>query len=228
MNQPTEKLCRKCNIVKPIVDFGRRNDRPCGVKSQCKACGREYQKIRNKENPTYIQEYRQRKKDEITAYSRKYYNANKDKINASSIKWMRSEQGKEYQRKYSAENRKERTQKELKRRQNNPYLRLKHNLRHRVWKVLKGLSKADTTMELLGCSVGDIKTHIELQFLPGMTWDNYGEWHVDHIRPCASFDLSDPEQQRECFNWKNLQPLWAEDNRAKRDIWQNEGRPNNP
>ena len=59
--------------------------------------------------------------------------------------------------------------------------------------------------------------HLEAQFKPGMTWDNYGlkGWHVDHIRPCASFDLRDPEQQRRCFHYTNLQPLWAEENLKK-------------
>ena len=50
-----------------------------------------------------------------------------------------------------------------------------------------------------------------------MSWDNYGEWHIDHIVPCASFDLSDPNQQRICFNFRNLQPLWAKDNQRKQD-----------
>ena len=61
--------------------------------------------------------------------------------------------------------------------------------------------------------------HIEKQFKPGMTWERYGEWHVDHIRPCASFDLTDPEQQTICFNYENLQPLWAIDNMKKGAKW---------
>jgi hypothetical protein len=56
---------------------------------------------------------------------------------------------------------------------------------------------------------------MESLFLEGMSWDNYGKWHIDHIRPCSSFDLSDTEQQKICFNYKNLQPLWAEDNLRK-------------
>lgn len=48
-----------------------------------------------------------------------------------------------------------------------------------------------------------------------MSWENYGEWHIDHIKPCSSFDLSDPKQQKECFNYTNLQPLWAIDNLKK-------------
>ena len=62
-----------------------------------------------------------------------------------------------------------------------------------------------------------VKKWIESQFVDGMSWDNHGEWHIDHIRPCASFDLTDPEQQKECFNYKNLQPLWAKDNLSKGD-----------
>lgn len=77
--------------------------------------------------------------------------------------------------------------------------------------------KFDTTIRLTGCSIQDLKHYLELQFQPGMTWDNYGlhGWHIDHIKPCASFDLTDPEQQKECFYFTNLQPLWAKENRMK-------------
>ena len=75
--------------------------------------------------------------------------------------------------------------------------------------------KSDKTLELLGASVTFVKKYLESLFQPGMSWDNYGEWHVDHIIPCASFDLNDPEQQKKCFHYTNLQPLWAADNIAK-------------
>ena len=63
--------------------------------------------------------------------------------------------------------------------------------------------------------------HLEKQFQPGMSWDNHGYdgWHVDHIRPCASFDLTDEEQVRKCFHYTNLQPLWAKDNLRKGSEW---------
>ena len=71
--------------------------------------------------------------------------------------------------------------------------------------------------ELVGCSVEEVRAHLEAQFSPGMTWDNYGDWHVDHIRPCASFENpADPE----CWHFSNLQPLWAEDNLRKSDKWE--------
>jgi len=76
-------------------------------------------------------------------------------------------------------------------------------------------AKSRKTTRLIGCSIERLRQHLEAQFTEGMTWDNYGEWHIDHIKPCASFDLTDAEQQRECFNYTNLQPLWAKDNLSK-------------
>ncbi len=70
-------------------------------------------------------------------------------------------------------------------------------------------------MELIGCSLDDLWAWLETHFSPGMTRENRGTWEVDHRRPCASFDLSDPEQQRECFHYTNLQPLWVLDHHVK-------------
>lgn len=77
-------------------------------------------------------------------------------------------------------------------------------------------------MELIGCSVEKLMEHLEKQFTEGMTWGNYGRWHVDHIKPCAMFDFSKPEHQQECFHYSNLQPLWAKDNLKKSDKYREE------
>lgn len=92
---------------------------------------------------------------------------------------------------------------------------IKDLLSKRIRQVLHGAVKSARTQELLGCSVDQFRTHIESLFEPGMSWANAGEWHLDHIRPCASFDLTDPAQQRACFRHTNLQPLWAADNIRK-------------
>lgn len=93
------------------------------------------------------------------------------------------------------------------------------NLRCRVRAALKSQSakKSYTTEQLLGCSIPELRHHVANQFHLGMCWENHGEWELDHVRPCRSFDLRDPEQQRECFHYSNVQPLWKEDNRAKND-----------
>jgi hypothetical protein len=89
-------------------------------------------------------------------------------------------------------------------------------LRGRVRKVLFGNKKSAPTLKLLGCSLDHLKAHLESQFRHGMSWANYGKWHIDHIIPCSAFDLSNPKQQQICFHWSNLQPLWAKENRKKR------------
>jgi len=92
-------------------------------------------------------------------------------------------------------------------------------LRSRLREVLfiQKAPKADRTLILVGCSIKRLKKHLESRFLDGMSWDNYGYngWHMDHIRPCASFNLKDEKCQRKCFHYSNLQPLWATDNSSK-------------
>jgi hypothetical protein len=79
--------------------------------------------------------------------------------------------------------------------------------------------KGSASLQLLGCSWQQVAAHLDAQFASDMTWESYGEWHIDHIRPCSSFDLTDPSQQRACFNWRNLQPLWGAENLTKSDVW---------
>jgi hypothetical protein len=70
-------------------------------------------------------------------------------------------------------------------------------------------------MALIGCSINELRAHLEAKFKEGMSWENYGKWHIDHIIPCSAFNLTDIQQQQECFNYKNLQPLWAKENWSK-------------
>ena len=107
----------------------------------------------------------------------------------------------------------------MRRRKQDPLFRLVQDMRSRTHTALKGKGRSKRTMALVGCSIHELKAHIEKQFLPGMTWANRSKWHVDHIRPCASFDLFDPAQQAACFHFSNLQPLWAADNIRKSDKW---------
>jgi hypothetical protein len=90
-------------------------------------------------------------------------------------------------------------------------------LRCRFRAALNGISKSKSILKLIGCSIDYLKQHLESNFKKGMSWTNYGYygWHIDHIKPCVSFDLSKESEQKKCFNWKNLQPLWAEDNWSK-------------
>jgi len=101
--------------------------------------------------------------------------------------------------------------------------RVLHNLRNRLFKVLKfqNAKKFDHTLTLIGCSTKRLIEHIESQFDEKMSWDNYGKngWWIDHIKPCASFDFADPEEQKRCFHYTNLQPLWGPDNLTKNSFY---------
>jgi len=89
------------------------------------------------------------------------------------------------------------------------------NLGRRIREKLRSGKDGKKVEWFLGCSIDFLKLHLESKFKPGMSWDNYGKWHIDHVRPCASFNLENHDQQKECFNWTNLQPLWAKENRSK-------------
>ena len=106
-------------------------------------------------------------------------------------------------------------------RKNDLEFKILDNLSHRIREAIKaGESyKSERTLELLGCSIAKVKKHLESQFSSTMNWENYGEWQIDHIRPCASFNLLDTKQQKVCFNWRNLQPMEGSENNKKRDIY---------
>lgn len=103
------------------------------------------------------------------------------------------------------------------RRKNDPHFRMRQYLSNSINARLAGNRKHLSSLALVGCSTRALRKYIESKFKGGMTWENRGMfgWHIDHIKPCASFNLSDPEQQKECFHYTNLQPLWWWENLAK-------------
>jgi len=142
---------------------------------------------------------------------KKYYIENKEKYKENNKKWMlkNKEKRREYKKNYLR-----------KKRKTDILFVLIKNMRSRVRRVLVRNKKVihkkiAPTMKLLGCSKEEFKKHIESKFTKGMSWSKIHLIHIDHIKPCASFDLSDPKQQKMCFHYTNLQPLWAVDNLKK-------------
>ena len=85
----------------------------------------------------------------------------------------------------------------------------------RINNALKLYKKSEATSKLVGCSFNYLKQYISSKFKKGMTWKNYGKWQIDHIVPCCKFNLSTKSEQKKCFHYTNLQPLWAKDNLSK-------------
>jgi len=146
---------------------------------------------------------------------------NKDHINELRRKRRKTPEGAKlmsiYNKTYNKKHREKLTKKYLEKRKKDPVFKILTILRGRIVDVLKGHSKSDTTISMLGCTIKEFWIHLEKKFTKDMTRENHGEWHVDHIIPCASFDLSKPEEQAKCFHYTNLQPLWAIDNYKKGD-----------
>lgn len=223
------KTCTRCKESKPsTTEYFHKKDK--GLTSHCKVCRnahkRDYreknkevinakQKFYDKGNIEKRKNRYEKNKDSILKKQSEYNKANKEKRRAY-LKANREKirnRGKTYREKH-----KDRINQRVKKmRATNPNLRISHSLRERMRSALIGKCKSASTMELLGCSIEQLKEHLEYQFKESMTWDNYGYfgWHIDHIRPCASFDLNYPDQQKECFHYTNLQPLWAEENLSK-------------
>ena len=154
-------------------------------------------------------------KEKIKHYNRNY-KRDANKANAyRKRKWKEIQSSPEAKEKYNLSMRSYYRSKI----KNDPHRYLGQRLRNRVSCALrrKSLKKCYKTHDLIGCETEFLKKHLESKFLPGMTWNNYGKngWHIDHVRPCATFDLSDPEQQKKCFHYTNLQPLWEQDNLTK-------------
>jgi hypothetical protein len=98
--------------------------------------------------------------------------------------------------------------------------KIRRNLRSRLSCAVLRRYKKTSAVRDLGCSVEELRSYLESKFQPGMTWDNYGEWHIDHVRPLSDFDLTNPVQQKEACYYLNLQPLWAIDNLKKSDKYE--------
>jgi len=156
----------------------------------------------------------------------KYLKINKEKIRLINKKWREHNKVhlKIYHANYRKINRKILNTKLRQKRYNNINIRLIHNLSSRITYAIKNNTKSAHSMELIGCSIPFLRSHLEKLFASGMTWKNYGigyeKWNIDHIKPCSLFDLKHPEEQKKCFHYTNLQPLWHLDNIRKGNNYQ--------
>lgn len=134
-------------------------------------------------------------------------------------KYRNTDKFREYDRKLKVKERlkpgfyKKRAVADKKLKEKSPTYKLSVQLRTRMHRFIKGGSPVKD----LGCSLEELKTHLEIQFKEGMIWSNWSRtgWHIDHIIPLSSFDLTDREQFLKAVHYTNLQPLWAKDNIAK-------------
>jgi len=221
------KICSKCKTEKELDEFGKDKTSNTGYDSKCKLCKKEYY-LKNKEHASKRQKiYYKNNKEERVKYSKEFYKNNKNYFQKYNVEKKEQQQiyyqerninNKEYYQQYKEEN-KERIKKYSKERYKTDIkykltIILRSHLYRLVTKTNK--NKSNSAKNLLGCNLDEFKQHLEKQFKPEMTWNNYGKvWEIDHIIPCFSFNLEDKEQQKQCFHYTNMRPLFKTTEKAK-------------
>lgn len=199
------KCCKTCLKNKELSEYHKDKRQSDGFRYTCKQCIKEYQlKWRGTKREELLiksQNYYENNKDHKKSYDKDYRLSNSEKIknrlrdNKDSINIRAN--------KYS----KLRRIKDIN-------FRISHSIRTRISSITKN-KKPSSAIKEIGCSVDDLKLHLESKFQIGMTWDNYGKWHIDHIKPLSKFNLLNLEEFKEACHYSNLQPLWAFDNIRK-------------
>jgi hypothetical protein len=181
------KICSQCNIVKPVNEFNLSKRNKSGFRCECRECQKKIYSLKSEYYKQKRKERYQKDTDKELIRNRTYYKINKEKIIYQKTQKIK----------------------------NDINLRIISNLRSRICSFVKSknLHKDNQTKIILGIDLDLFKKHIEKQFQLNMTWDNYGDWHIDHIIPLNSAN-SEEELFKLC-HYTNLQPLWAYDNLSK-------------
>lgn len=233
-NLQDHKICLKCGKDKPMNEFGLRSRNKDGRETHCKECHNEEVRQYRKEKPDVVKAIARKARQKEGLEKRRIRHKKwRDEVNYCQsdnfkllmAKYRNSEKGREYYKNYRKNYYKTPNGKRVvldsikKQWKTNPILRIKHALRRRIRDCFRGQKfwRSNSYKELLGCDFNVFKEYIESLFQEGMSWDTYGRfgWHIDHIIPCVSFDLTKIEEQKKCFHYTNLQPLWWWDNLAK-------------
>lgn len=205
------KACACCKVNKEPSEFAKAAHRSDGLRPYCKPCSNEKNRKYRKENPEAAAassaKWYRANKDKKSAQVKKWAQKNKDRSKAKAKEWREANPNKyaEYWRRSYVKNRK-----------HNRHYQIHNAIGGRIRDRLRG-AKWSRTEELIGYPVEDLMACLELQFLKGMNWDNYGQWHIDHIIPLSAFECSgsDPEEIKKAWAIPNLRPIWASDNLRK-------------
>jgi hypothetical protein len=180
------KKCNQCKLEQPLINFSKSKHSKDGLQYKCKSCESVNNKIARQKNPTS-----------------KYYNENPNYYKEYSKKWVSENEGrwKEYSNNWQKLNNRVKYN-------SDPLYKLRMCVGARIREALKNNNKVKEhqTIEYLGCNYEFLKNYLEKKFQPGMNWENYGEWEIDHIVPVS---------KNGSFHYTNLQPLWKIDNRKK-------------
>ena len=197
-NEIEMKHCPTCDSWKALSEYNKQSSSWDKLARMCRICYCEYKNNKRKNDGRYNQSdilYRQKyeqsgRRKEV---SKIRYEAKKNEIIKKCVAYNK--------KKYNTD----------------PYFKVVFSIRTRVSKLLKqkNADKYNKFYNYLGCSKEEFILYFQAKFKEGMTWENQGEWHIDHIKPCALFNLLNEDEKKKCFHYTNLQPLWASENLSK-------------
>lgn len=236
-----EKICKRCSDVKLISEFGKNKNKKDGLSIYCKECENKRYRLYNKNNPdkrrATAKKWLEKNKEKYKEIVKNYLEKNPHMVSSVRLKKYREnpefvekekERGRLYyqnnlekireKRKLYYHNNKEQERKKSNEWKRNklkidPLERIKKNIRDRVREYLTGENKSKRTFDIIGLDKENFKSYIENKFTDGMSWENYGDWHLDHIKPL--YLAENEEDLLKLNHYTNLQPLWVEDNLKK-------------
>ena len=219
-----EKTCRGCGETKLLGEYHKKKSGKYGRCVKCKLCKKAYMKAYNQSaarkaiKKAYDQS--EKRKAYMKAYNKRYSQTEAGK--ATKKAYRESEKGKATEKAYMKAYNQSEAGKAYKKRymkayiknrcQTDPVFKLRCRLRSGFCDWIKGNTKTCRTEQYVGCTYKELLDHLESQFEEGMTWENHGEWQIDHFKAQSRFDPTIEEEAFKCWHYTNLQPLWAEIN----------------
>jgi hypothetical protein len=197
-NEIEMKHCPTCDSWKELSEYNKQSSSWDKLARMCRDCNSKYKNDKRKTDAKY-------KQNDIL-YGQKYVESGRRK-EVSKIRYESKKE--EIVKRCIAYNKK--------RYNTDPYYKVAISMRTRILKLLKqkNADKCNNFHTYLGCDKEKFTSYFQAKFKEGMTWENHGKWHIDHIKPCALFNLINIEEQKKCFHYTNLQPLWASENLSK-------------
>jgi hypothetical protein len=212
-----EKKCTGCGESKLLSEYYNKKTGKYGRKAKCKVCVKAYKKAYRESEAGKEKRKAYEQSEKWKAYRES--EAGKAKRRAAQKKYRQTEKGKATDKKYNqSEAGKAYMKAYMKnRRHNDPIFKLHHLLSSGFYNWIKGNRKTCRTEQYVGCTYNELLDHLESQFEEGMTWENQGEWHIDHFKAQSRFDPTIEEEAFKCWHYTNLQPMWAEINIGWKD-----------
>lgn len=201
------RYCKFCGCEHPLTaEFWYRLEGSPRCKKQVQAKTAKHHAENQEKHREQMKAWRTNNAEAHSENNRKWREQNAERHRSNARAWYMAHKEQVAQRRKHYDANRERL---------DPEYKIGRRLRSRLYHAITGKNKHVSAVDDMGCSLEVLMQWLESQFTTGMSWDNYGAWHIDHVRPLASFDLTDPTQQQQAVHYTNLQPLWAEDNLSK-------------